>query len=160
MTDPHNMNDKFVELLAEEGNGAVEAYLPSGRPLLVVIIGPIKTWWTYGLKTPEYLAYAAWRDAVRVAVIHAGHLVYSPHRAWQGAWHEGAQRVNDQAIKEADVVIALTPPGVEAVGTDAEIAVAHEHGKHVILAPPAGEHEIFALINEMQVVKLSQADKD
>jgi len=144
-----HLNEDFVALLAEEGNGAVEAHLPDQKPLLVVLIGPIKTWWGR-IDSEEYKAYAQWRDAVRVAVIHDGHLVYSPHRAWQGAWHEGAQVVNDAAIKEADAVVVLTPPGVEATGTEAEIAVAHEYGKLVVLAPPGGQSEIFDVIESIR----------
>lgn len=146
------LSDEFVKLLAEEGNGAVESHLPDDRPLLVVLIGPIKTWWGR-IDSEEYNDYATWRDAVRVAVIHQGHLVYSPHRAWQGAWHEGAQKVNDAAIVEADVVISLTPPGVEATGTNAEIEVAKKHGKKIILAPPGGEQGIWNLLEELNTVK-------
>jgi hypothetical protein len=87
-----DFDERFLALLAEEGNGAVEAHLPEGTPLRVVIIGPIKTWWGR-IDSPEYKEYALWRDAVRVACIHEGHLVYSPHRAWQGAWHEVRRRL-------------------------------------------------------------------
>lgn len=146
------LSDEFVKLLAEEGNGAVESHLPDGRPLLVVLVGPIKTWWGR-IDSQEYLDYATWRDAVRVAVIHQGHLVYSPHRAWQGAWHEGAQKVNDAAIIESDVVISLAPPGVESVGTNAEIEIAKKHGKRVILAPPSGEQGIWDLLSELNASK-------
>lgn len=150
------MNDsidkRFIELLAEESNGAVEAFLPEGQPLLVVIIGPIKTWWGR-IHSEEYKAYAQWRDAVRVAVIREGHLVYSPNRAWQGAWHEAAQRVNDLAVIEADVVIVLTPPGVESVGTDAEVAVANHHGVEVIYAPPGDDNDLKVLLDNLSSLK-------
>lgn len=52
-------------------------------------------------------------DAVRVACVGSGHLVNSPHRAWQDAWSEKAQRVHDRPRPLADlaVVTAVTTPG-------------------------------------------------
>jgi len=151
MTSPE-LDKRFIELLAEEGNGAVEAYLPDGTPLRVVIIGPIKTWWGR-IHSDEYLSYAQWRDAVRVAVIREGHLTYSPHRAWQGAWHEVAQKVNNVAIIESDVVIVLTPDKVESVGTLAEIEVAHANGIDVIFAPPGTKADLDNLLAELSELK-------
>jgi hypothetical protein len=150
MTNP--LNDEYIALLAEEGNGAVETHLPEKKPLLVVLIGPIKTWWGR-IDSEEYKEYALWRDAVRVALIHEGHLVYSPHRAWQGAWHEKAQDVNDEAIVQSDVVISLTPPGVVSVGTDAEIVVAAGLGKTVVYAPPGGSDELRVYLDEVEAAR-------
>lgn len=149
-----NTNPEFIKLLAQEGNGAVEAHLPDGEPLIVVIVGPIRTWWGR-LDSPEYLEYSTWREAVRTATIHAGHLVYSPHKAWQGAWHEKAQKVNDSAIINSDVVVVVTPADTEAVGTAAEIAVAVEHGKTVLYAPPADETALRNLLS--QYAEISQS---
>jgi len=146
------LNDDFIAALAEEGNGAVETNLPDAVPLIVVLIGPIKTWWGR-LDSEEYKQYATWRDAVRVALIHAGHLVYSPHRAWQGAWHEKAQFVNDAAIVNSDVVIILSPPDTVSVGTDAELLVAEEHGRHVIQLPPAGQAELTAFLAHLETLR-------
>lgn len=142
---------RFKELLAIGGNGAVEAHLPDGLPLRVVLIGPIKTWWGR-IDSEEYKVYAAWRDLVRAELIHNGCLVYSPHRAWSGGWHESAQLVNDMAIAESDLVVAVTPPEVEAVGTAAEIATAERHGVVVIAAPPGGIPEIEALLAVLPTV--------
>ncbi len=147
-----NVDKRFIELLAEEGNGAVEAYLPEGEPLRIVMIGPIKTWWGK-LGTPEYNVYNEWRNAVRVAMVREGHLVYSPHRAWQGAWHESAQTVNNTAIIESDVVVVLTPPGVESVGTDAEIEVARYNGVDIIFAPPGEDNHMNSLVKELDTLK-------
>lgn len=142
------MADRFKALLAIGGNGAVEAHLPDGEPLRVVLVGPIKTWWGR-IDSEEYKSYAAWRDLVRAELIHNGCLVYSPHRAWSGGWHESAQRVNDMAIMESDLVVAVTPPDVEAVGTASEIATAESHGVTVIHAAPGGLEEIEALISAL-----------
>jgi hypothetical protein len=86
-------------------------------------------------------------------LIHEGHLVYSPHRAWQGAWHEKAQDVNDEAIVQSDVVISLTPPGVVSVGTDAEIVVAAGLGKTVVYAPPGGSEELRVYLDEVEAAR-------
>jgi hypothetical protein len=143
------MHTDLIHLLAEESNGAVEVDNPVGVPLMICLIGPIKVWWGK-LDSDEYREYAAWRDAVRVALIHQGHLVYSPHRAWQGAWHERAQLINDQAVALADAVIAVTPDGVLAEGTAAEIAVAEANGVPVFTAPPASDEDLLALVNTLQ----------
>ena len=149
------LNDKYVALLAEEGNGAIETVLPDQEPLLVVLIGPIKTWWGR-LDSVEYAEYSTWRDAVRVATIQAGHLVYSPHRAWQGAWHENAQIVNDAAILQSHAVIVLSPPDTVSVGTKAELVVAYENNKHVLFAPPADTSSLLTLIENLEAIR---ADK-
>ena len=120
MTDSSSataMAERFNSLLAIGGNGAVEIDLPDGEPLRVVLIGPIKTWWGR-IDSEEYKTYAAWRDLVRAELIHNGCLVYSPHRAWSGAWHESAQRVNDAAIFESDLEVAGNPHGVETIGNE------------------------------------------
>lgn len=147
-----DLDARFVELLAIDGNGAVEAYLPDGEPLRVVLVGPIKTWWGR-LDSDEYKTYSAWRDAVRAALIYHGCLVYAPHRAWSGGWHESAQRVNDMAILESDLVVTVTPPGVESVGTDAEVAVAEANGVAVFHLPPAGGEELKAFLSTLEDVQ-------
>lgn len=145
------LNDRFKALLAVGGNGAVETDLPDGTPRRGVLVGPIKTWWGR-IDSPEYAAYDAWRELVRAELIHNGCLVYSPHRAWSGGWHESAQRVNDMAIIESDFIVAITPPDVDAVGTDAEIATAEAHGVAVIYAPPGGLEEIETLLAAVRAV--------
>jgi hypothetical protein len=146
-----DLDSDFVKLLALDGNGAVEASLPKGEPLRAVLIGPIKTWWGR-MDSDEYKEYSAWRDAVRAALIYHGCLVYAPHRAWSGAWHESAQRVNDAAILESDVVITVTPEGVEAYGTAAEIAVAVKAGVEVIHCPPADHAAILRLATQLDLI--------
>lgn len=150
--NPSSMADRFKSLLAVGGNGAVEAHLPEGAPLRVVLVGPIKTWWGR-IDSEEYRVYSEWRDLVRAELIHSGCLVYSPHRAWSGGWHESAQRVNDMAIIESDLVVAVTPEGVEARGTDLEIETAESHGVAVLHAPPGTLHEIAALLEAVASIE-------
>jgi hypothetical protein len=134
-------------LLAREGHGAVQVDLPTTPPLVVMLAGPIKVWWDDGMwDTDVHRTYTQWRDAVRVACVKAGFLVYSPHRAWQGAWSESAQRVNDMAIEAADVLIDLTPAGIVADGTLAEVAHAHHVATPVIASPPGDGGALAALI--------------
>jgi hypothetical protein len=149
-----NTNARFLELLAEEANGAVETDLPEGEPLVITLIGPIRTWWGR-LESPEYAEYNTWRKAIQSAVVHAGHLVYSPHLAWKGAWHEKAQRANDMAIMQSDVIIVMTPPGTVAVGTAAEIEVAKEHNVPLIDAPPGDENALRALLAQLATIRTS-----
>ncbi|MEO7059666.1 MAG: hypothetical protein ABI083_08105 [Lapillicoccus sp.] len=134
-------------VLAREGEGAVQVDLPTTEPLVVMLAGPIKVWWQQGMwDTDAHRLYLEWRDAVRVACVKAGHLVYSPHRAWQGAWSEKAQRVNDMAIEMADVVLDLTPAGTPADGTLAEVALARATGTPVVPAPPGDAVALAALL--------------
>jgi hypothetical protein len=149
-----NTNARFLELLAEEANGAVETDLPEGEPLVITLIGPIRTWWGR-LESPEYAEYNTWRKAIQSAVVHAGHLVYSPHLAWKGAWHEKAQRANDMAIMQSDVVIVMTPPDTVAVGTAAEIKVAEEYNVPLIDAPPGDEDALRALLAQLATIRTS-----
>ncbi|MEO9153291.1 MAG: hypothetical protein ABI243_12905 [Lapillicoccus sp.] len=136
--------------LAREGEGAVQVDLPTTEPLVVMLAGPIKVWWQPGMwDTDAHRIYVEWRDAVRVACVKAGHLVYSPHRAWQGSWSERAQRVNDMAIEMADVMIDLTPPGTPADGTLAELAHARQVGTPVIPAPPGGMAALATLLGSV-----------
>lgn len=138
------------DLLARAGHGAVEVDLPDRQPLKVMLAGPIKFWWSDGQwDSPAHRAYTSWRDAVRVACVKAGFLVYSPHRAWQGAWHEDAQRVNDEAIRIADVMIELSPHGVPHDGTEAEAAFAATVDTPVIPAPPGDGTALQALLDAL-----------
>lgn len=147
--DFDGFDDEFVGMLAVDGNGAVEAALPEGVPLRVVLIGPIKVWWGR-MDSVEYAVFSQWRDAVRAVLIYHGCLVYSPHRAWSGAWHESAQVVNDAAIVESDVVVNLTPVGVEAVGTAAEVAVAGLNDVPVFDVPPGGKEDLVLLVERLR----------
>lgn len=138
------------ELLAREGHGAVQVDLPTEEPLIVMLAGPIKVWWEPGQwDSPAHREYRLWRDAVRVACVKAGFLVYSPHRAWQGAWSEAAQRVNDMAVESAGVVLDLTPPGVEADGTLAEVAYAEKVGTPVRPLPPGDAQTLAVALAEL-----------
>jgi len=138
------------ELLAREGHGAVQVDLPTEEPLVVMLAGPIKIWWASGQwDSPAHQEYVQWRDAVRVACVKAGFLVYSPHRAWQGAWSESAQRVNDMAIEMADVVLDITPPDTEADGTLAEVAYADKVGTPVRPLPPGDAQTLVTVLAEL-----------
>lgn len=131
--------------LAVEGHGAVEVDAATDLPVRVMLAGPIKHWWVEW-DSDRHVAFTTWRDAVRVALVKAGCLVYSPHRAWQGAWHEAAQSVNDAAIAMADVMLDLTPPGVPADGTAAECAEAHRVGTPVLAAPPGDAADLARVV--------------
>lgn len=135
------------KLLAQEGNGAVEVdeAVYSKPPPIITLVGPIKIWWSEW-NSPRHEAYTVWRDAVRVALVKAGCLVYSPHRAIQGSWHPRIQLVNNSAIAISDAIVVLTPPAVEAEGTDEEIQFATDAGVRRIYAPPGGEKQIEDLL--------------
>jgi hypothetical protein len=149
--DTRTVTELDPALLAREGEGAVQVDLPTTTPLMVMLAGPIKVWWDEGMWDSEvHTVYTEWRDAVRVACIKAGHLVYSPHRAWQGAWSEVAQEVNDRAIEVADVMLDLTPPGVQADGTAAECAHAAGCGTPVVAAPPGDAEAVAELIARLE----------
>ncbi|MGI8868064.1 MAG: hypothetical protein ACR2F6_04230 [Mycobacteriales bacterium] len=138
------------KLLARAGHGAVQIDLPTRKPLKVMLAGPIKVWWEPGQwDTTLHQAYVRWRDAVRVVCVRAGFLVYSPHRAWQGAWHEDAQRVNDEAIRMSDVMIDLSPPDIPRAGTDAEATLAESVGTAVLSAPPGDAAAMRRLLDEL-----------
>jgi hypothetical protein len=142
------------ELLAREGHGALQVDLPKTQPLVVMLAGPIKIWWSDGMwDTALHRTYTQWRDAVRVACVKEGFLVYSPHRAWQGAWSESAQRVNDMAIEAADVLIDLTPAGIAADGTIAEVAHAHDVATPVVPCPPGDGSTLATLIATLQSMR-------
>ena len=141
------MTELDPELLAREGHGALQVDLPTTQPLMVMLAGPIKIWWADGMWDTEiHRTYTQWRDAVRVSCVKEGFLVYSPHRAWQGAWSENAQLVNDMAIEAADVLIDLTSAGIAAEGTIAEVAHAHRVATPVIACPPGDGPTLETLI--------------
>jgi len=147
------VNEKrLVELLAHEGNGAVQVDASFDKvPPIVVLAGPIKVWWSeFG--SERHQIYAQWRDAVRVALVKAGYAVYSPHRAIQGRWNEDLQKINDAAIKTADFLVVLTPPGVPAEGTEHEIALAKEHKARIINCPPGNDRDLVDVITAMHIM--------
>lgn len=110
-------------------NGAAEGDDHAPPAALVVLAGPIRWWWQDGrFGGPEHRAYDAARSAVAAALVDAGNLVYAPHVAFKGPWHESAQQVNDAAIAAAHCLIALRVSGVSADGTAAEVAAANRFG--------------------------------
>jgi hypothetical protein len=118
----------------------------------VALLGPIGYWWDDQWDTPAHREYVAWRDQMRTELVAAGHLVYSPHRAWQGEWdaNDGdsvAQIVNDTAIAVCDAVLNLTPPSVPSPGTDHEMALCKRVGIPVVVAPPGNAH-VFDALND------------
>ncbi len=146
------MDDELVKLLAREGNGAVQVdESPDECPPIVVLVGPIKIWWSEW-DSPRHKEYTVWRDAVRVALVKAGYAVYSPHRAIQGRWNEKLQAINDVAIMQADVVVVLTPPGVEASGTEGEVNVANRYIIPTYDCPPASCEELEELLEYLKKV--------
>lgn len=142
--------------LAQEGHGAIQVGLPDKKPLLIVLGGPIKYWWEEGQwDTDEHWKYVDHRDAVRVALVKMGFLVYSPHRAWQGAWGDMAQFVNDRAIEVADVFINLGNRIIPASGTEEEMQVAHKFNTLVLQCPfDAPDGEIDFLVGTLRTLAI------
>lgn len=149
-----------IDQLAQEGHGAVEVDEAVETPLIVFLAGPIKYWWgkfddgsdIWGC--PLHLVYERWRDAVRVAVVQTGWAVtYSPHRAIQGAWHEDLQRINDQAIAVANAFVDLTPLGVPADGTKAEIRKARECGTLIVDLPPSDDKALASFLRLLESLR-------
>lgn len=110
--------------------------------MIVILVGPIDFWWNENWLTPAHLEFKEWRDRVSREFVEAGHLVYRPHEAFKGAWDERAQHVNDAAIAMADIMVNLTPPGIPAYGTAAEVQTATDSGCPVLHAPPGDYVEI------------------
>lgn len=126
-----------VEELARMNHGAIQVEKATRKPFMAVLAGPIAFWWEEGQwDTPLHDEYIKWRDAVESHYVRKGWLVYSPHKALRGAWWEGAQAINDAAIRQADALVVLTPPGVPAHGTAKEIELATHLRKVIIEAPP------------------------
>jgi hypothetical protein len=118
--------------------------------MIIFIAGPVDYWWNENWLTPAHFDYMDWRTSVSKALVEAGHLVYRPHEAFKGAWHEGAQVVNDRAIEISDLLVNITPPGIPAYGTDAEIAYARSLNKPVFHAPPDDTSQIGHLIVRLE----------
>jgi hypothetical protein len=139
----------LIDLLAKEGNGAVQVnQSPDKVPPIVMLAGPIKIWWNeWG--SERHLEYTKWRDAVRVALVKSGCAVYSPHRAIQGSWNEKLQAINDMAITIANHIVILTPLGCPADGTEKEIKYAKEHKVNIIYAPPGNDKNIALLLENI-----------
>ena len=104
--------------------------------MIVFLAGPLDYWWNENWHTPDHLAYMEWRESIHKQLVEAGHLVYRPDRAFNGAWIEVGQAVNDKALEICDVFVYLTPPGIPAYGTNAERDFAGRLGKRVSWAPP------------------------
>ena len=139
----------LVDLLAQEGNGAVQVEAsPEKVPPIITLVGPIKVWWSEW-DSPRHQQYTQWRDAVRIALVKAGVAVYSPHRAIQGRWNEKLQAINNAAIAASDYIVVLTPPGVPADGTAEEIEFAQMCGIETINAPPGNDGDIITLIERI-----------
>jgi hypothetical protein len=69
-------------------------------PTIVTLVGPIRFWWGRNWGTPDHRTYVEHREAVRLALATTPNtVVYSPHRAIQGAWHPLLQLINDNAIR-------------------------------------------------------------
>ena len=140
-----------VEELARLNGGAIQVDIAKERPLMAVLAGPIAHWWKPGLwDSAAHKEYTKWRDAVEYAFISRGWLVYSPHKAWRGSWHEDAQHINDTAIMMCDMLVVLTPPGVEAIGTEKVTDLAKRLNKLVFHCPPGdvGMTAAMAKINQ------------
>jgi hypothetical protein len=123
---------------------------------IVVEAGPIKHWWDENWDTPAHKAYDEWREMVSAGLVEAGYLVYRPHHAFKGPWDERAQSVNDMALRVADAVINLTPPGVPSLGTDGEVLYAASFGGIIVPAPPTEDYDqgVDDLVSRLSVLNL------
>lgn len=137
-----------------ENNGCIETTeSPDTCPLIVTIIGPIRIWWgEWG--SERHKEYSDWRDTIRLSLVQAGCAVYSPHRAIQGSWNIKLQEINDAAIRISDLVVVMTPPGVEANGTAGEMLVAEEAGIPTFLCPPKSDNLHTDLLHIVKTAKL------
>ena len=132
-------------LLAQKNNGAIEVDEAPNGTLMVVLVGPIKVWWSEW-DSPRHRLYNEWRDAVEVALVEAGYLVYMPFRAIRGSWDPRAQVANNAAIAAYDMVVDLTPQGVPANGTLDEVRYAVWHGVPVLKVPPGDGPDLEHLL--------------
>ncbi|GEM_PF-4717020 len=114
--------------------------VPESDTAIVMLVGPIKHWWDENWETPDHWTYEAWRERVSEGLVEADYLVYRPHHAFKGKWDERAQSVNDTALRAADVLCNLTPPGVSSLGTDGEILYAANEGNALVVAAPPPEN--------------------
>jgi hypothetical protein len=124
--------------LAALSEDDLEAPNTRNEPLILVLAGPMADWWRDGRgDDAARRRYREWRDAVRIACVRDGFLVYSPHRAWQGVWSDGAQRINERTVELADVVLDLTPGDSAPLPPRApEVQWAVRIGTPVLALPP------------------------
>lgn len=105
---------------------------------IVFLAGPIEAWWDTPeepdkFNSPAARAYRRFRDILEKELKKRGYLVYKPHDAFGGNWNEKAQSVNDGAIRIADILVNMTPPGVKALGTNHEVAYARRLGIPIVV---------------------------
>lgn len=136
-------------LITRTENGAIQVDLPATGtvPVKAMLAGPIKAWWEEGAwGTDLHTAYTQTRTQVRDVLVANGLLLFCAHTAWQGSWHEDAQKVNDAAIAISDVMIELYVPGIVAEGTDAEVAVARASHTTVVRFAADGTADVADLV--------------
>lgn len=82
-------------------------------------------------------------EAVRSALIDAGHTVYQPARAWGTQKIDGPrlQNVNQYALLQCDVVFAINPRGMATVGVPMETQFALDNGIPVALYTDLTVHD-------------------
>jgi hypothetical protein len=105
-------------------------------PTIITLVGPIRFWWGRNWGSPDHRRYVEHRENVRLCLAtRPNTVVYSPHRAIQGAWHPLLQMINDGAIRISDALVDLTPdwiPDITAEGTEEEIGMAKRLGIPVV----------------------------
>ena len=139
-------------LIERTENGAIQVDLPDAGsvPLKAMLAGPIKAWWGEGMwETELHSTYTRIRAEVRDVLVANGLLLFCAHTAWQGSWHEDAQRVNDAAIAISDVMVELFVPGVIAEGTESEVAIANASGTTVVRFVADGSVPVADLVEEL-----------
>ena len=111
-----------------------------------VLGGPVEYWWGVRWHSPEHYRFLLWVAQIQSCLVEAGHLVYTPNRAFRGAWNDRMQKVNDLAIKMSDGFIYTTPPGVVAYGTQAEVNFAMGTATPTFHCPPGDASKIKHLL--------------
>jgi len=110
---------------------------------VVFLAGPIEWWWGERFHSLEAVHYRAHREYVSQCLVEAGYLVYRPWDAFKGSWNERMQDVNDFVLLKSDIVIDMTPPGVEAIGTAHEVGTALRNIIPVRGFPPMPNDDVF-----------------
>jgi hypothetical protein len=102
---------------------------PDGTETKIIFLaGAVAHWWYDRWDTPEHWEYLQWRKDVEVALVSAGYLVYKHYDAFKGTWTDRAQKINEFALLNSDLMLIMTGEDIPSAGTDGEISFCLEHG--------------------------------
>lgn len=91
---------------------------------IIFLAGAVAHWWDERWDTPEHWEYKQWREEVRIALIAGGYLTYAHYEAFKGSWNPAAQKINEFALANSNLMVVMTPEHIPSPGTDDEIAAA------------------------------------